>query len=163
MSIAFVSGNLLDAKLDALVNPVNCVGIMGAGLALQFKWRFPENFNEYKRLCSEHKMQPGRVTAFRTSFDCPRFIINFPTKLHYKNPSKLKYIKSGLADLAICISKIGVQSIAVPPLGCGLGGLRWFDVRPIIVDSLGSIPGLACFVYEPRNVLQEHLGESIIQ
>ena len=163
MSLSFVHGNLFDGRFDALVNPVNCVGVMGAGLALQFKWRFPENFDAYRLACQDRRLQPGRVFLFRTGSSNPCFIVNFPTKLHFRNPSKLRYVENGLKDLRGRIPEAGIKSIAVPPLGCGLGGLRWDDVRPLLEKWLSDVPGCDATAFLPKNVLQETSAERIIR
>lgn len=148
--IAVTTGNILDADAEALVNTVNCVGIMGRGIALQFKNAFPENFKAYEAACARKDVQPGKMHVFETGqLTGPRFIINFPTKRHWKGKSRMQDIDSGLAALAIEIRNRDIRSIAVPPLGCGLGGLNWSDVRPRIEAALGVIPGLHVTIFEP--------------
>jgi O-acetyl-ADP-ribose deacetylase (regulator of RNase III) len=127
------SGNLLEADVKALVNTVNCVGEMGKGLALQFKQAFPENFEEYRRACQSGEVKPGQMFIVPTGrLTNPRYIINFPTKRHWKNPSRIEAIETGLLALIETVKQFGMRSIAVPPLGCGNGGLAWSRVAPLI-------------------------------
>jgi O-acetyl-ADP-ribose deacetylase (regulator of RNase III) len=148
MTIECRQGDLLTAEVDALVNAVNTVGVMGRGLALQFKNAFPEVFTDYARACDQGLVEVGRVHVVRRSSP-PRFVINFPTKKHWRQPSKLEYIDSGLADLITQVRENEILSIAVPPLGCGLGGLDWDDVKPRIVRSFSELPGVRVLLYEP--------------
>jgi O-acetyl-ADP-ribose deacetylase (regulator of RNase III) len=144
------SGNLLAADVDALVNTVNTVGIMGKGIALQFKRAFPDNFRQYEKACKAHTVNVG--TMFVHEMDAiagPRFIVNFPTKKHWKSQSRIEDIESGLEDLRTVIEKLDVKSIAVPPLGCGNGGLDWSEVYPLIRHKLGEIVGVRVLVYPP--------------
>lgn len=146
-----VSGDIFASDADAIVNAVNCVGVMGKGLALQFKKRFPENFKVYKSACDEQALRPGSVLVHEHSKTVKtRFAINFPTKDHWKQPSKIEYIDSGLESLVHEIERYKISSIAIPALGCGLGGLDWGNVRPRIVEALSPIIGLTVFIYEPR-------------
>ncbi|MFA6091978.1 MAG: macro domain-containing protein [Elusimicrobiota bacterium] len=148
--IKFVTGNLLEADVEAVVNTVNTVGVMGKGIALQFKRAFPENYLAYERACKHGEIKLGRVFVHDNhSLSGPRFIINFPTKSHWKGSSRLEDIRTGLRSLADKIKDLGIKSIAVPPLGCGLGGLNWNDVRPMIVNALESLPGVEVLLYEP--------------
>ena len=146
----FVKGNLLDAKVDALVNTVNTVGVMGKGIALMFKEAFPANLRSYEEACEAKEVRIGRmfVTENRT-FEGPRWIINFPTKKHWRQPSKLEWIVEGLKDLRRVIQDNGIRSIALPPLGSGNGGLDWSDVRPEIERVLGDLGDVEIQVYEP--------------
>jgi O-acetyl-ADP-ribose deacetylase (regulator of RNase III) len=141
-------GNLLTAETDALVNTVNTVGVMGKGLALQFKKAFPEAFSEYERACKAGEVEPGRVHIV-LRLASPRFIINFPTKKHWRQPSKLEYIRDGLRDLVGHVRELGIESIAIPPLGCGNGGLAWQDVRRLIVDAFSAVPDVRVVLFEP--------------
>ena len=131
--IQITAGNLLEAQVDALVNTVNCVGFMGKGIALQFKQAFPENFTAYEKACHDGEVRPGHMFIYETrAVVGPKYIINFPTKRHWKGKSKMEDIESGLKALIADVERLGIKSIAVPPLGCGLGGLNWSDVRPRI-------------------------------
>lgn len=143
--------NLLQAPADALVNTVNTVGIMGKGIALQFKQAYPGNFRAYETACRHGDVRLGKMFTYKTGqLDGPRFVVNFPTKGHWRSKSKLSDIKAGLADLRDVIQEQGIQSVAVPPLGCGNGGLDWQDVRPLIEAALGGIPGVHVMVYPPQ-------------
>lgn len=150
MAIKFIKGNLLEADVEALVNTVNCVGIMGKGIALQFKQTFPENFIEYSKACRSNQVQLGRMfTVLLNSFINPKYIINFPTKQHWKERSRLNNIRTGLESLVAEVENLNIKSIAIPPLGCGNGGLRWDEVRPIIESAFKGLDGIEVYVYEP--------------
>jgi O-acetyl-ADP-ribose deacetylase (regulator of RNase III) len=143
-------GNLLAANADALVNTVNCVGVMGKGIALQFKQAFPQNFSEYERACRNEEVQPGRMLVHHTNdLLSPKYIINFPTKRHWKGKSKLADVKVGLDALVKEVAHLNIRSIAVPPLGCGNGGLDWSAVKPLIFEAFSSLPEIQVLLYEP--------------
>lgn len=148
MSIERGEGNLLTADVEALVNTVNTEGVMGKGLALQFKKAFPDNFTAYARGCRTGEVQVGRMFVVERRV-APRFIINFPTKQHWRQPSKLDYVREGLRDLIVQVRHHAIGSIAVPPLGCGLGGLSWTDVRPLIVAAFDELPHVRVVLYAP--------------
>ncbi len=138
--IRFKTGDILEDQADALVNTVNCVGVMGRGIALQFKQAFPENFREYAAACRRGEMQPGRVFVYETGeLVAPRYIINFPSKRHWRGKSRIEDIESGLASLATEIRSRRIRSIAIPPLGSGLGGLDWRLVRNRIERALDGL------------------------
>lgn len=144
------TGNILQADAEAIVNTVNCVGVMGRGIALQFKKAFPANFHAYALACKAGEVQPGRMFIHDTgSFANPRYIINFPTKRHWKGKSRIEDIDAGLAALAAEVRARGIRSIAIPPLGAGLGGLDWSDVRPRIEAALRDLPDVDVLIYEP--------------
>jgi O-acetyl-ADP-ribose deacetylase (regulator of RNase III) len=146
----FLTGNILDANVEALVNTVNCVGIAGRGIALQFRETFPENFKVYVKACKNNDLQPGRMLIVETGLlTNPKYIVNFPTKRHWKGKSRLEDIRAGLETLVLEVQRMGIQSIAVPPLGCGLGGLDWADVRPLIVQAFAALPHVQVLVFEP--------------
>jgi O-acetyl-ADP-ribose deacetylase (regulator of RNase III) len=148
--IKFTAGNILTADVEALVNTVNCVGIMGRGIALQFKNAFPKNFASYKAACNRKEVHPGKMLVFDTgSMTNPRYIINFPTKRHWRGKSRIEDIESGLKDLVHVIESRHIRSIAIPPLGSGLGGLYWPDVRSRIIEALQNESGVEIVVYEP--------------
>ena len=128
--ITYSSADIFEVEVKALVNPVNCVGVAGAGLARAFKQRYVENFIMYKEACENGHVIPGRV--FITKTTSGRYIINFPTKAHWRDKSNLHWIEAGLADMVKKLNFMRVQSVAIPMLGCGLGGLPWSDVRPLI-------------------------------
>jgi O-acetyl-ADP-ribose deacetylase (regulator of RNase III) len=145
------AGNLLDARADALVNTVNTVGVMGKGIALQFKQAFPENFRVYEAACRRGEVRIGQMFVVETGLlEQPRLIINFPTKRHWRSHSRLDDIRSGLADLRQILVDRQVRSVALPPLGCGNGGLDWQDVRPLIDSALSDLPGVEVVVYPPK-------------
>ena len=148
--ITFTQGNLLEADVEALVNTVNTVGIMGRGIALMFKERFPENFKAYEKACKDQEIRIGKmfVTENR-EFWGPKWVVNFPTKTHWRVKTRLEWIEDGLEDLIRVIREKNINSIAVPPLGCGNGGLDWSDVRPIVVAALDNVEELNAVVYEP--------------
>lgn len=149
--IELTHGNLLDAEADALVNTVNCVGVMGKGLALQFKQAFPENFRAYERACRAGEVKPGHMLTRPTGkLTGPKYIVNFPTKRHWKGNSRIEDIDAGLEALVEEIQRLEIKSIAVPPLGCGNGGLRWEDVRPRIEAALGQLPGVRVLLSRRR-------------
>lgn len=148
--IKYTTGNILKADSHAIVNTVNCVGVMGKGIALQFKKAFPENFKAYKKASDNKKVVVGSMFIFDagSTFN-PRFIINFPTKIHWREKSKYKFIEDGLKDLRIQIESYKIKSIAIPPLGCGLGGLEWSKVRLMIEWILGDLD-IEIIVFEPK-------------
>ena len=136
-NITFRHGDIFASGAHALVNPVNCVGVMGAGLAKQFRDRHPAMFADYQAQCRAGLYQPGMPRIWRC--DGQPLIVNFPTKGHWRDPSQLQWIRAGLAILADLLRVDDIGSIAVPPLGCGLGGLRWPDVRALIVEHLSGL------------------------
>lgn len=148
--IQITHGNLLETNAEALVNTVNCVGFMGKGIAMQFKKAFPDNNTAYEKACRAKQVEPGKMFVVETGrFVNPKFIINFPTKRHYANPSRLEDIESGLPALIATIRERGITSIAVPPLGCGLGKLDWTVVRPLIERAFADVPEVQVFLFEP--------------
>ena len=149
--IEYKTGDLLAEEADAIVNTVNCVGHMGAGIALQFKKAWPENFRAYAAACRDGEVQPGRMLTYETNqLAPPRYIINFPTKRHWRGRSRLEDIDAGLVALAEEVRCLDLKSIAVPPLGAGLGSLPWNQVRPRIERTLGAFPDLRVVVFEPH-------------
>jgi O-acetyl-ADP-ribose deacetylase (regulator of RNase III) len=146
-------GNLLEADVEALVNTVNCVGHMGKGIALQFKQAYPENFHAYQKAVKAGLVRPGSMFVFETGrYLNPKFIINFPTKRHWRGNSRLEDIRSGLEALVSEIKERGITSIAVPPLGCGNGGLDWKVVGPMIREALDPLPNLEVLLFSPGEV-----------
>jgi O-acetyl-ADP-ribose deacetylase (regulator of RNase III) len=149
--IDFRNGDILKTQAEALVNTVNCVGIMGRGVALQFKNAFPANFKAYEGACAADEVRPGRMFVFETGFvSDPKYIINFPTKRHWRGKSRIEDIEAGLLDLVEVIRARGIRTIAIPPLGSGLGGLNWADVRERIEAALGALPNVDVMVFEPH-------------
>lgn len=156
MSINYKQGNLFAEAVDALVNPVNTVGVMGKGLALQFKKRYPLNFQLYRKAYQTGELKVGKmlVTKIETETSepiLPKYIINFPTKEHWRSKSKIEYIESGLEDLVQTIEDYNISSIALPALGCGWGGLKWEEVKVLIEEKLGTIAEeVDVVVFEPK-------------
>jgi O-acetyl-ADP-ribose deacetylase (regulator of RNase III) len=144
-------GNLLQADVEALVNTVNTVGYMGKGIALQFKQAFPQNFAAYAQAVRTGEVRAGQMLVVPTGFVTnPRYIINFPTKRHWRERSRLEDIDSGLTALVGEIRRQGIRSIAIPPLGCGNGGLDWSVVKPRILKALGDLPEVRVLLYGPH-------------
>lgn len=149
--ITYKQGNLFDEDVEALVNAVNCVGVMGGGIALQFKDRFPENYHEYEAACKSNAVTLGTMFVHETgSLFNPKYIINFPTKDHWQNLSRLSDIEEGLKDLANVIKQHNISSIALPALGCGLGGLSWRVVKGVIEQTLKDLSDVRIVVFEPQ-------------
>lgn len=149
--IELTSGDILKDDSEAIVNTVNCVGIMGRGIALQFKNAWPENFKAYEAACLRQEVQPGRMFIFETGhLTNPRYIINFPTKRHWRGKSRMQDIDAGLHALVTELRQRGITSVAIPPLGSGLGGLEWEEVRPRIEAALAELPDVHVRVFEPK-------------
>ncbi len=147
--IAYLRGNLLEDDAQALVNTVNTVGVMGKGIALQFKQRFPGNFMAYAQACKLGQVQTGRMLVTEPGeLTGPRWVVNFPTKQHWRDPSRMEWVVDGLQDLRSFLVSNAVQSIALPALGAGLGGLPWAAVRGHIEAALGAL-AVDVRVYEP--------------
>jgi len=148
--IEYKNGDLLACNTDAIVNTVNCVGVMGRGIALQFKKQYPENYKYYESACKRGDVLPGKMLVYETlTLTNPRLIINFPTKRHWRGASRIEDIEEGLADLITVIQKYRIKSIALPPLGSGLGGLDWREVRQRIESSLSQLDNVNVIVFEP--------------
>ncbi|WP_428261549.1 type II toxin-antitoxin system antitoxin DNA ADP-ribosyl glycohydrolase DarG [Haliangium sp.] len=148
--IRYTRGDILAAETEAVINTVNCVGVMGRGIALQFKRAFPENFKAYAAACRRDEVAPGRMFVFDTGrLTPPRWIINFPTKRHWRNKSRIEDIEAGLVALVDEVRTRGIRSLAIPPLGCGLGGLRWSAVRPLIAQAFAGVDDVDVLVFEP--------------
>ena len=148
--IEYKTGDILTEDVTALVNSVNCVGIMGRGIALQFRNVFPDNFDAYAEACKRDEVQPGRLFVFETGqLTNPRYIINFPTKRHWRGKSRVEDIEAGLYSLVQEIKERNIRSIALPPLGSGLGGLEWSNVRPRIEAAFQELSDLRIVVFEP--------------
>jgi O-acetyl-ADP-ribose deacetylase (regulator of RNase III) len=145
------NGNLLTAEVEALVNTVNTVGVMGKGIALQFKRAFPANFRAYQAACARDEVQLGHVWTFDTGvLGQQRYILNFPTKKHWRSDSRLQDIAAGLDSLVDTVRELGVTSVAIPALGCGNGGLDWEDVRPLIERACGQMEDVRAVIYPPE-------------
>ncbi len=153
----FKRGNLLIEQADAIVNTVNCVGVMGKGIALQFKKAYPDNFKQYENACKKGLVVPGKMFIVDlNSITQPHYIINFPTKIHWKNKSRLDDIENGLISLKKDIKNLNIKSIAIPPLGCGLGGLKWNDVKFKIEKILNDLTDTKIIVFEPVDKIFEN-------
>ncbi|HFD87780.1 MAG TPA: Appr-1-p processing protein [Gammaproteobacteria bacterium] len=149
--IEYKTGNILTEDAEAIINTVNCVGVMGRGIALQFKKAFPENFKAYAAACKREEVQPGRMFVFDMGgLTNPRYIINFPTKRHWRGKSRIEDIQSGLEALATEIRSRGILSVAIPPLGSGLGGLDWAEVRQHIERALADMDDVHIIIFEPK-------------
>ena len=149
--IDYRSGDILKDESEALVNTVNCVGVMGRGIALQFKDAYPENFKEYAIACKRGRVKPGEMLVYETNeLTGPRYIINFPTKRHWRGKSRIQDIESGLRGLTKVLREKRIHSVAIPPLGSGLGGLNWADVRRLIETAMRELPDVRVSVYEPK-------------
>jgi O-acetyl-ADP-ribose deacetylase (regulator of RNase III) len=152
MAISLVHGDLLKQDdVDAIVNTVNCVGVMGKGIALQFRNRWPENFRAYEAACKAKQVRPGRMFVFDSGgLVKPNFIVNFPTKDHWRGKSRIEFIRDGLVDLVAQVRQLGIRSIAIPPLGCGNGGLDWEVVHPLIETAFADLPDVDVRLFPPE-------------
>jgi O-acetyl-ADP-ribose deacetylase (regulator of RNase III) len=146
--ISFKSGNIFESKMQTLINPINCVGVMGKGLALIFKNKYPEMFNDYITKCANKNVVLGKPYLYKVNDES--FILNFPTKYHWTHNSDLHFINKGLEYLAANSNKLGILSLAVPSLGCGNGGLNWNDVRQLIILHLEKL-NIPIEIYEPAD------------
>ena len=162
--IKYRTGNLFDAEAEAIVNTVNTVGVMGKGIALQFKKLFPENFKKYKKACDAGEVRIGHmfVTEEQTMWSGKRIIINFPTKSNWKHPSEYSFIESGLVDLVSVVKERRIKSVAVPPLGVGNGGLDWNKVKSLIEKYLCNLD-CEVLVYQPNANIQETLKKERVK
>ena len=156
--IQYITGNILDSHAQALVNTVNTMGIMGKGIALQFKKAYPNNYKAYEKASKNANVKVGKmfVTLDSNTTTGERIIINFPTKTNWRKPSEYKYIEDGLENLIEVINDKQIKSIAIPPLGAGNGGLNWEKVKKLIEQKLGHL-NVDIYVYEPTLQIQEHL------
>lgn len=151
--IEYKVGDVLAADVEALVNTVNCIGFMGRGIALQFRKAWPENFKAYAAACQRQEVQPGRMFVFETGrLANPRLIINFPTKRHWRGKSRIEDIDAGLTALVSEIRERRIHSIAIPPLGAGLGGLDWEKVRARIESALAGLNDVEVILFEPHGM-----------
>ncbi len=148
--ITYGTGDLLLANTQALVNTVNCVGVMGKGIALKFKTRYPDTFTAYQKACKQGHVAIGSMFVTETGqLGGPQYIVNFPTKKHWRAPSQLSYIDAGLTDLIRVVHERHIASIAIPPLGVGNGGLSWQDVHPRLVEAFCEVPDVRVVLYPP--------------
>jgi len=161
--IKYTTGNIIQADAEALVNTVNTVGVMGKGIALAFKKAFPNNYKIYKQVCEDKKFNIGDLLITNTGQLTPKLIVNFPTKKHWRGRSKIEFVEVGMRALVKAINEKGINSIAIPPLGCGNGGLKWREVKPIILKELETIkneieviifePGFNNQVFKPKKII----------
>ena len=151
MAVTFTTSSIFAVDAEAIVNPVNCVGVSGAGLALEFARRFPENDRLYREACRENRIRPGVGLITETGQESPRYIINFPTKRHWREPSHMADVKLGLRNLHRQLLLREIRTVAMPALGAGLGGLDWRDVRRLMVKEFGTEPDITAIVCEPRD------------
>lgn len=167
MTIEFKNGDMFSEPVQALVNTVNCVGVMGKGVALEFKKRWPANFKAYRKLCDAKQLSPGEMFTFDTkelfASEGPQFLINFPTKAHWRSKSKISYVEDGLDALLKTIEDHDIKSIAIPPLGCGNGGLDWNDVKPLIEVKLSGLSDVKIIVFPPKETVDrpEHVNAKL--
>ncbi|MGN1152446.1 MAG: macro domain-containing protein [Candidatus Gastranaerophilaceae bacterium] len=160
--IKYKKGNILQEQTEAIINTVNCVGIMGRGIALQFKNTYPNNFKAYKQACDKGEVQPGKMFVYSLgSLFNPKYIINFPTKRHWKGKSNINDIKLGLEALKQELIQYKIKSIAIPPLGCGLGGLKWEQIKPLIEQTFEDINDIEVIIYEPSNNIEQVKNKDI--
>lgn len=160
--IRYIKGDLLSSTAEALVNTVNTVGVMGKGIALQFKNRFPENYKVYREACKKETFKTGQVLVVREGdLLHQKIIVNFPTKAHWKADSKYEFISSGLEALKVAIKENEIKSIAIPPLGCGNGGLEWNRVKLMIEEALQNI-NCDIIVYTPNSEIKAVLQKEIV-
>ena len=153
--IRYTEGNLLEADAEALVNTVNTVGVMGKGIALMFKEAFPDSFRAYAAACKRGEVQVGKMfVTTGPALRGPRWIIHFPTKKHWRHRTQKEWVRDGLVDLRQVIAERNIRSIAIPPLGCGNGGLDWATVRPMIEEALDDLPEVEVLVYQPTSKYQ---------
>ena len=151
--IQYVTGDIFNSNVQALVNPVNTVGVMGKGLALQFKKKYPDNFKEYAKACKNGELTIGKMFVYtENQLNNKKIIINFPTKISWREKNKLEYIIEGLKNLYVTVKRLNIYSIAIPPLGCGLGGLLWEDVKKEIEKVFINDSEIIAFVYIPSKI-----------
>lgn len=144
-------GDLLQADAEAIVNAVNCVGVMGKGIALQFRHAYPDNYKVYRAACQRGEVRPGTMLLYEIPDPPPRYLINFPTKRHWRDQSHMEDIEAGLVALVAVVRDYAIASIAMPALGCGLGGLEWAAVRPKIEAAFADLPHVRVLLYEPMD------------
>ena len=150
--ITFVSGNIFDSPAQVITNTVNCVGVMGKGLALEFKNKFPKMFDDYQARCKNRMVKPGEPYLWE---DDKVQILNFPTKRHWRENSLLEDIEEGLQYLANHYQEMGIYTLALPALGCANGGLKWEDVKALMIKYLSDIPDFEVFAYLPQVASQK--------
>lgn len=145
------SGSIFESHAEGLVNAVNCVGDMGAGLAKVFAEKYPLMHLDYKNCCRDGLLRPGRIHTYYSNLQACPIILNFPTKDDWRDPSKLKYIESGMQELLYVVNDFNLQTVAIPALGCGLGGLEWSDVSYIIEKYVNALQNVTWIIFDPNN------------
>lgn len=162
--ITYLEGNIFESKAEALVNTVNTVGVMGKGIALQFKKMFPGNYSAYHSASKKNEIQVGKMFVFTDSniSSGEKIIINFPTKTDWRKPSEYSYVEEGLKDLISVIDEYKIKSIAIPPLGAGNGGLKWEKVKTLIEKYLANLP-VEILVYEPNAAIKEEMKKERVK
>lgn len=162
--IHYITGNLFESSAEALVNTVNLVGVMGKGIALQFKYAYPANFQLYKKACTNGDIGIGKLFVTRESgMFGQKLIINFPTKDDWRKPSEYVYIEQGLTDLIRIIREYNIKSIAIPPLGAGNGGLNWPKVKLMIDAHLSPLADVSIYIYEPNALITEQVRKERVR
>jgi O-acetyl-ADP-ribose deacetylase (regulator of RNase III) len=155
MPVIETAGNLFESEAEALINPVNCAGVMGAGLALKFRRAYPAMYYAYRKFCKEEGLQPGGLFVWKDRRPDPPgetrpIIINFPTKRHWRDAARIEYIQLGLPVLVAELATRKIASVATPALGCGLGGLNYTTVRSLIFRAFREAPEITCLLYRPE-------------
>ena len=164
LMVTFTEGNLLEAPTEALVNTVNEVGVMGKGIALMFRDAYPKNNAVYEQACKRREVRVGHMLVSSNEAHWgPRWIINFPTKRHWRNPSRIEWVEAGLSDLTECIRRLNIKSIAIPPLGCGNGGLDWNVVKDLIASRMESLESVDVRVYVPTATYQNSPKKAVVR
>ena len=162
--IKYITGNILESNAEALINTVNIVGVMGKGIALQFKKAYHNNYKAYVEACKRNEIEIGSLFVVKDSNlnSGEKYIINFPTKKDWRKPSEYSFIETGLDDLIRVLKKYKIQSVAIPPLGAGNGGLEWEKVKRIIEQKLGKLE-IEIIVYEPTLQIKEQLKKERVK
>lgn len=159
--IKYTNGDITVANTEAIINTVNTVGVMGKGIALSFKKSYPENYKMYREACNANRVTIGKMFVTKTNLLLPRLIINFPTKKHWRHPSKYEYIHEGLKDLVKVVGSHNITSIAIPPLGCGNGGLEWSKVKKMILSHFQDLTDqIELVIYQPGQVSAKSITKS---
>lgn len=162
--IRYIKGNILESDAQAIVNTVNTVGVMGKGIALQFKKSYPFNYKMYREAFKNNELAIGKLLVINDSnlYSGEKIIINFPTKKDWRKPSEYEFIETGLNDLIKVVEKHQIKSIAIPPLGSGNGGLDWVKVKKIIENKLAQL-SIDIIVYEPSSLIKEQLKKERVK
>ena len=154
--IYFKDGDIFKDTSKAIVNAVNCIGAMGKGIALKFKEKYPNNYIAYKTACDNKEVKIGKMFIYKEN---NKIIINFPTKQHWYNDSRIEYIEEGLKDLVKVLYSLNIESIVMPAIGCGNGGLSWELVKKTIKEYLLDVD-MNIIVYNPIDI-KENKGDKM--